>query len=53
MFFLAADVPEGVTKKKLYAAVKVNPAGSGAAGEVVLVVAPPSVDFFLILKVDP
>jgi hypothetical protein len=52
--FRAADVPEGVTKQKLHAAVEASSSGTVTVAGVGAVVAfPLSVDFFLILNVDP
>ena len=52
--FRAADVPEGVTKQERHAAVEAPPSGTvTAAGVGVVVAVPLSVDFFLILNVDP
>ena len=52
--FVAADVPAGVTKQEWHAAVGAPSSESATAADVgVLVVAQLSVDFFVILKVDP
>ena len=52
--FRDADDPEGVTKQEWHAAVEAPPSGTAtAAGVFVIAVVPPSVDFFLILNVDP
>ena len=51
--FLAADVPDGVTKQEWTAAVEVPSSGTATAAGVVVVAVTLSVDFFLILNVDP
>jgi len=53
VFFRTADVPDGVTKQKWHAAVVALPLGAATAAGVVVVAVTLSVDFFLILNVDP
>ena len=49
----AADVPDGVTKQELHAAVEAPPSGTATAAGVFVAAVPLSVDFLLILNVDP
>ena len=51
--FRVADVPDGFTKQELHAAVEALPSGTATAAGVVVAAVPLSVDFFLILNVDP
>ena len=51
--YRAADVPDGVTKQEWHVAVETPPSGTATAAGVFVAAVALSVDFFLILNVDP